>query len=259
VRNRSLFGVLILVIGLILLALGAFAVYANFLAINNPPAPVAVLTQPILVAARDLPFGYLLTEADLRAVEFPIESIPRGALTEPSQVVGKILTEDTAEGELVLEINLADPTNVQADLGFILSPDHVLMAFPAGDRLSKLNIIERGNLVDIYASLTITVADDNPTTEDVDETSTELITFDVMQVQPITGLVVDITDEAGSEARTYLLALNPQDALVLKNLLDQGAIFDIVLRNPGSQLIFRLDPVTLQYIVELYGLEVVLP
>jgi hypothetical protein len=133
------------------------------------------------------------------------------------------------------------------------------MAFPAGDRLSKLNIIERGNLVDIYASLTVAVGNDDPTTENVDETSTELITFDVMQVQPITGLVVNITDDAGSEARTYLLAVNPQDALVLKHLLDQGAVFDIVLRNPGSQLNFRLDPVTLQYIVELYGLEVVLP
>jgi hypothetical protein len=53
-----------------------------------------------------------------------------------------------------------------------------------------------------------------------------------------------------------LLALNPQDALVLKHLKDTGAIFDIVLRSPTSELQFDLTPVTEQYIIEFYGLEI---
>jgi len=54
--------------------------------------------------------------------------------------------------------------------------------------------------------------------------------------------------------QAYLLALEPQDAMVLKFLRDTGAIFDVVLRAPTSSGHFELTPVTAQYIRELYGL-----
>ena len=52
----------------------------------------------------------------------------------------------------------------------------------------------------------------------------------------------------------YLLALDPQDALVLKNLKDAGALFDVVLRNPLSETEFDLTPVTIDYLIERYNL-----
>jgi hypothetical protein len=52
-----------------------------------------------------------------------------------------------------------------------------------------------------------------------------------------------------------LLALDPQDALILKHLKDTGAIFDLVLRSPTSNLVFELEPVTPEYLVDLFGLE----
>jgi hypothetical protein len=68
------------------------------------------------------------------------------------------------------------------------------------------------------------------------------------------------TDQAGnvtsSTIKSYLLALNPQDALVLKHLKDTGAVFDIVLRAPKSSVQFDLTPVTEEYIIEYYGLQV---
>jgi hypothetical protein len=97
-----------------------------------------------------------------------------------------------------------------------------------------------------------------------------------MQRVGVTALVLDIIDD-GSFANTdqnllmdengqvtdmnyfinaILLALNPQDALVLKHLKDTGAIFDIVLRSPTSEVQFDLTPVTEQYIIEYYGLEI---
>jgi hypothetical protein len=56
--------------------------------------------------------------------------------------------------------------------------------------------------------------------------------------------------------RAYLLALNPQDALILKHLKDIGAIFDFVLRAPTSTVQFELTSVTEEYIIEFYGLEI---
>jgi hypothetical protein len=52
------------------------------------------------------------------------------------------------------------------------------------------------------------------------------------------------------------LALSPQDALVLKHLKDMNATFDVVLRSPTSTQQFDLTPVTQEYIIELYGLEI---
>jgi pilus assembly protein CpaB len=53
-----------------------------------------------------------------------------------------------------------------------------------------------------------------------------------------------------------LLALSPQDALVLKHLKDSGAVIDIVLRAPTSNQNFELDPVMPDYLIDRYRLEV---
>ena len=55
--------------------------------------------------------------------------------------------------------------------------------------------------------------------------------------------------------QAYLVALDPQDALIIKWLKDIGAIFDFVLRAPTSTGQFQITPVTAEFIKELYGLE----
>jgi hypothetical protein len=58
------------------------------------------------------------------------------------------------------------------------------------------------------------------------------------------------------KVKAYLLALNPQDALVLKNMRDEGAIFDIVLRSPTSNVLFDVSPVTVEYLLQRYELQI---
>jgi hypothetical protein len=50
--------------------------------------------------------------------------------------------------------------------------------------------------------------------------------------------------------------MNPQDALVLKHLMDTGAQVDLVLRSPNATQIFDLDPVFDEYLIDRYQLEV---
>jgi hypothetical protein len=100
-------------------------------------------------------------------------------------------------------------------------------------------------------------------------------TINAFQRVSITALVLDIVSSQGgnptggitgspaqegtttvqTSISSYLLALNPQDALVLKHLKDLDAKFDIVLRSPTSTTTFDLTPVEEQYIIELYGLN----
>ena len=101
-------------------------------------------------------------------------------------------------------------------------------------------------------------------------------TVDTMQKVSVTAMVLAVIEQdAGSTTNllpgqtdketivkpktrilAYLLALNPQDALILKHLKDTNALFDIVLRAPTSTIQFDLTPVTEEYIIEFYGLEI---
>jgi Flp pilus assembly protein CpaB len=257
----AVFGIIFVGLGLLLLAR---VIQPIITASSATPTPQAVLTEQIFVASRDIPLGALLTQSDIVPADIPIQYIPRNAVRDVGQIVGRFTKAALVQGEMLLEHQLADPTNVNRDLAYILSDEHVLMAFPAQDLLSSLGIVERGNLIDIFASLTVETEDPSPSANSSpeEETLSRLFTFDALQRVSITAMVVEVIaqeDSSSSAAplaapqdgdtvevvetpipevdiQAYLLALDPQDALVLKNLQDSGAIFDIVLRSPTSNL-----------------------
>ena len=276
--------VLIILAGVVLVAIGVFASFLliqSFQAEQTPATMEAaeeeIITTDVVVVTRDLFLGDRLAEGDLELATVPIEMAPRTAIASPEDAVGKIIKTDLVQGQMVLSHNLADPTNNNQDLSFILSDEHVLLAFPADDLMSRENMVQRGDIVDIFASFVQevetgeevdTAADEEP------ETVTRTFTVDTMQRVDVTALVVDVIEEEEPEpnllpgqtaqeapqritrTRAYLLALNPQDALILKHLKDTGAIFDIVLRAPTSTVQFELTPVTEEFIIEFYGLEI---
>ncbi len=276
--------VLIILAGVVLVAIGVFASFLliqSFQAGQAPATTVApeeeIITTDVLVVTRDLFLGDRLAEGDLELASVPIEMAPRTAIASPEAAVGRIIKTDLVQGQMVLSHNLADPTNNNQDLSWILSDDHVLLAFPANDLMSIENMVQRGDIVDIFASFVQEVE----TGEEVDtaageepETVTRTFTVDTMQRVDVTALVVDVIEEEEPEPnllpgqtaqdepqritriRAYLLALNPQDALILKHLKDTGAVFDIVLRAPTSTVQFELTPVTEEFIIEFYGLEI---
>ena len=181
---------------------------------------------------------------------------------------------------MVLSHNLADPTTDNKDLNYILSDEHVLMAFPATDLMSREGMVKRGDIVDIFATFdqemekpAAATTTDETETDGEPETDSRTYTVDTMQRVSITAMVLEVLEEqqAGasplggggdqdesepaSSIKAYLLALDPQSALVLKHLKDIGAIFDIVLRAPTSTIDHDLTPISSEYIQELYGLE----
>lgn len=280
VRNIliAVFGIIFVGLGLLLLAR---IIQPLITASSATPVPQEILSEQVFVASRDIPLGALLTESDVALTEVPIQFIPRNAVKDISQVLGRFTKTALVEGEMVLEHQLADPTNVNQDLAFILSDEHVLMAFPARDLMSSLGIVQRGDLIDIFASLPVEIEDPSAGAEE-EKMLTRLFTFDAFQRVSVTAMVVEVVEQGESSSsagiplgqteeeiqptatpipdfdiQAYLLALDPQDALVLKNLQDVGAIFDIVLRSPTSNLVFELDPVMEEYIKELYGLSII--
>ena len=97
-------GILIAVAGLVIAALG---VYAIRLIINQAlappplPTPLAPATEPIVALSHDVAIGTLLEAADLRMVDVPVELIPRNALRNELEVIGRITKVAMVNGELV--------------------------------------------------------------------------------------------------------------------------------------------------------------
>ena len=268
--------------GIILVAIGVFASYLLIQRFQGQQTPQfaqeETVKTDVVVVTRDLFLGDTLAEGDLEIASVPVEVAPRNAVTATEEAVGKFIKTDLVQGEMLLSHNLADPTNKNQDLSFILADDHVLFAFPADDLMSREDMVQRGDIVDIFATFEQEIEQEDeidPETGEPVEPETHTFTLDSLQRVDVTALVLDIIEEEiggggnllpGQTAegdpnqevniRAYLLALNPQDALILKHLKDTGAIFDIVLRAPTSTVPFELTPVTEEFIIEFYGLEI---
>ncbi len=284
----ALVGVAIVVVGLLFVAL----------ILRQGAAPLAQatamppVTVPVVVATRTLPVRSLVRAADVKVVQIPAEFVPLDALSVAEDAVGKITMIPLATGELVMHHHLADPTNISQDLAFIIGDDQVVMAFPATDLMSQVDVLKPGDLVDILVSVeepvlpnTVGGVASSGSAASTSQQDKELFTFDALQRLTIQAIVVNIkpNNQGGASTTTtsssvggtpaptptlapneilpqaILLALTPQDALVLKHLKDAGGIADIVLRAPTSSQAFDVKPVSPEYLKDRYGLVIEQP
>ena len=279
-NSRVRTGLLIIIGGFFLLAVGVFFAL-RFIGLNvigttaeAVPTPEPEIMMQAIFVVRDVPMGDVLSAEDVKIAEFPIKFAPKDTITSFEDAVGKISKMDLVEGELLLEHYLVDPTDVSAyDVAYILDDNHVLMAMPATDLMSREAIIKRGDIVDMMVSIQESLETVNADGETEDETSPEeneppqQVTFTVSQRLGISAIIIDILQDPNDETpqespsqnqvvvQAYLIALNPQDALVVKYLKDIGGIFEFVIRAPTSTGQFDLTPVTSEFIKELYGLD----
>lgn len=285
--RRVRIGILIALVGVGLAILGVFTmgrIIRQSLAPLPAPTPKPAITVQAVVTTHDVALGGVLRSDDIKLVDVPVELAPQGVISDPEQVIGRITKVQLVAGEMVMDHNLADPSNVNSDLGFVIGDNQVLMAFPAQDLMSTLSVLQRGDLVDILASIEAPQPQGLQRPEDITaveqgDVLTGLITFDAMQRLEITAMVVDVQQDQQRSAvpevpaggtpqpqptpqpsevkvRAYLLALTPQDALTLKHLKDNGATFDFVLRAPTSNQLFELQTITTDYLIDRYEFAV---
>ncbi len=278
-NRRVLIGIVIAVVGIGLIGLGILAVnnvLKRSLTPSVQPTQVMEATTDIVITSHDLAIGSVINREDVQMATVPVSLVPRDAQLTIEAVLGKILVSHLIQGEMVLQHHLADPTNVSHDIGYTIKDNEVLMAFPSTDLMSGLGVLQRGDIVDIYASLTVEVTPTETTgttTGGEQQQITRMFTFDAMQRVEVSAIVAEVVSEQGNTTPTqgqaqptpnpstvrvkaYLLALDAQDALVLKNLRDAKATFDIVLRSPTSNELFTIDPVTEEYLIQRYELQI---
>ena len=133
----------------ILLAIATFALLALTLWPQEEPTAVVV------VAARDLGAGSILTPADLKTVVLPLEQAPSDALADPTPLVGESLAVVRYSGEPVTPKHLGPAVvlapdergiavRVEADTGLagLLRPGMEVASSPLWNRRSPLRTSE---------------------------------------------------------------------------------------------------------------------
>jgi Flp pilus assembly protein CpaB len=204
--NRRLrTGIIIAVVGVAMIAIGLFVLgrlVANSLAPLPAPTAIPVTTQKVLITTHDIAIGSLLSEDDIVQVDMPIELVPRDALQDAVEAVGRMVKVNLVANELVLGHNLADPTNAAHDLAFVIGDNQVLVAFPTGDLMSTLGVLQPGDNVDLLVTMTQNVpvvrTTGQTTTTGEQEMESKLFTFDAMQRVVIQAIIADVVVEEGT-------------------------------------------------------------
>jgi len=218
-------------------------------------------TVQVVVAARAVAVRAALSTDDLATKDLPVEAVPAGAVSEIEEALGKITLVDLYPGEIILSQRLIDPNEITGDgrYALVIAEDQVLMAFPAGDLMSRSNVLKPGDQVDLLFTLTLPTNRAPVTTGSAVGGGTaspeeeEPFTFDLLQNVTIAAVV---KAEEASAPEALLLTISPQDALVLKYVKDAGGIVDIVLRAPGVDRPFEVEPVDVDYVLNRYQMPI---
>ncbi|WP_416563635.1 SAF domain-containing protein [Nocardia testacea] len=127
----------------VLAALCALAAVALFL--RGDPAHARI---PVVVAARDLPPGHLLTAADLRLASYPPDAAPDGAATDSAPLHGAVLTAALRAGEVLTDVRVVGPRLAEAATG---RPDARIVPVRLADT-AITEILRAGDRVDVVAA-----------------------------------------------------------------------------------------------------------
>jgi pilus assembly protein CpaB len=137
------------VAALLVLAAGASALWR---------ADAEPRSAPVLVAARGLSGATSLTPADVRVVRAPPDLLPTGALTDPTEVSGRLLAGAAAEGEPITLARLvgAENTALAAGPGAAAVPlrpaDPTVSALlRPGSRVDVVAVVEPGAPAEVLA------------------------------------------------------------------------------------------------------------
>ncbi len=239
--------------GVILAMLAAMLVYRLLSsAMEARASQPQVSTVPVLVALQDIPVRGVVEEGMVAVRDMPEEFVPPEAATDINEVVGKMAIAEIKEGEVVLLSRLESPTNVTRNIALTIPDGQVVIALPAQDLMNRVGMVKPGDHVDLLFSLSFQGGGPDKT-----------VALNALQNVTVQAVVVPPTlDTANSEGappasadKAILVAVDPQDALVIKYLLDSGASLDFALRAPDDDSAPFVEPVDVTYMEDMYEFE----
>ena len=188
----------------------------------------------VVVAAKPIPVGTVLTETDVQSMPWPAESTPAGAFDSAPQVAGHTVLVPLAKGEPVLAARLASADKGGGGSG--VPSGMRAVSVHVSDSSGVLAQLGPGQKVDVQVLIARKSTNGEP------ELRTILENVPVLAVNS----QLDASSQ-GSNLPTVTLLTNPSDADVLA-LADSGARVRLALRNPlddstRSRTLLTLDTI----------------
>ena len=138
----------------VVLGLAAVALAARWL-LNAPAAS----TGRIVVAGADIDIGQRLAPELLKLADWPADSVPKGAFTDPAKLSGRVVRGSVLAGEPLSESKLA-PAGTLGGLSALITEGKRAITVRVNDVIGVAGFALPGNYVDIIVS-TETVPDPN--------------------------------------------------------------------------------------------------
>jgi pilus assembly protein CpaB len=221
-RNR-IFAVLALAI----LAGGGLA-YGTFNAINAQPVKtVAAPTEPVVVAAGNLPLGAELKKDDLNVVNFPKGQTPEGAFARKEDIIGRGLIVSTVKNEPILAAKLASK-EAGSGLPPVITPGMRAVSVRVNEVIGVAGYVLPGSRVDVVATASPTSAPQDATSK-VILSNVQVLTAgtrleqDADKGKPMQVTVVTLLVYPEQSERLALASTEGKIQLALRNPLDTGA------------------------------------
>lgn len=211
---------LVLAATLITAGTATFGVYK---VIENTRAQNRVLLRDVIVARKDIPEGAALTHSALVVNEWPVATVPPGALSSLDSAVGRVTRVPVYAGEVIVPGRLAPP-GTGPGLQVKITPGKRAMAVKIDDVVGVSGLIQPDSRVDVL----VTLRDPNADGEQVSK-----LFMSNMRV-----LSVGTVDRSGPDNRPIVatsatLEVTPIEAERLAVAMRDGSI-QLVLRGYGD-------------------------
>ena len=215
-RTRLLF------IGVLALALGAFAsalAYRILQSHNNASAGEA---QDVVVATTNIPLGSRIQDKDVRLVRLPAEAIPPGSFhRKDAHLLGRGVIQTIAAGDFVLSSKVA-PENGGSGLPSMIPPGMRAVAVRVNDFSSVSGFVQPGSRVDVLMT---------GSANGSSEPQTITVLRNVAVLAHGQKLDRSMLANESQNSPVITLAVSPDDAAKLALAMNQGHL-QLALRNP---------------------------
>jgi len=220
-------------------------------------------TTSVVVAAIDIPFRRSISDSELVIRELPIESVPEGAATTLEQVVSKMSSVNIFASEPVLVQQLVTPDIVTQQVALSIPEGKIVTVVPTDSKLISNRLLRPGDNIDLFATFDIEVVRDQgsgPMAESVSMLQNLEVHAIILPATVIDDASSDnggVFQTADEEGQSLLLAVEPQDALAIRHILDVGGMIDVGLRAPDDESLAETIVVDQFYLAERYQIEIV--
>jgi len=198
------------------LGLGAAWMANGWIQARMQPAEASTGTM-VVVAALEVPFGAKIEASHVRLAEWPIGSVPDGAIMDPAEVEGMIARTDFFPGEIILKERIAEHMG-GSTLSAIVEQNKRAITVRVNDVIGVAGFLLPGNHIDVLA-----------TRKEGKRAQTRTV------LEDIKVLAVDQTASPEKDkpvvVRAVTLEMTPKEAEILVKSTQEGTL-QLTLRNP---------------------------